>query len=475
MKSFLRASAFLLLALAVAALLLVSLRVAPRPQVELQPRAKAIGARGLVHVRVSAPGGRGLSEIRVEVEQGGRTTVVHRSSDAPLAAWALVGPRRLVRDLDVDVGRGAVATLREGEATVRVVAARAGTWLRRPPPVVQELRLPVRLAAPVLSVVSTRHHVTQGGSGVVVYRVGEGATRDGVQAGAWFFPGAALPGGGGDRFALFGVPWDLEDGTAVRLVAEDDAGNVGERPFVDRFSRRPPSKDRIELGDEFMERVVAEIRAETPSLPERGGALEDYLEINRELRRLNAQELVLLSRGSAKSFLWREAFLPMPGAKVMSSFADRRTYLYRGREVDRQTHLGYDLAATRRAPVPAANAGRVLLARYFGIYGNAVVVDHGFGLTTLYAHLSSIDVKEGQDVRRGEVLGRTGRTGLAGGDHLHFSTLIGGLPVAPLEWWDPHWIRDRVARLLAPAVRFEGSAAYDVASGPASGHASRRR
>ena len=93
-----------------------------------------------------------------------------------------------------------------------------------------------------------------------------------------------------------------------------------------------------------------------------------------------------------------------------------------------------------------------MLARYFGIYGNAVVVDHGLGLATLYAHLSSIEVKEGQEVERGTILGRTGATGLAGGDHLHFTTLVRGLPVTAQEWWDGSWIRDQVASKVGPAV-----------------------
>jgi murein DD-endopeptidase MepM/ murein hydrolase activator NlpD len=139
---------------------------------------------------------------------------------------------------------------------------------------------------------------------------------------------------------------------------------------------------------------------------------------------------------------------------VMSSFADQRTYVYEGREVDHQVHLGYDLASVARSPVPAANRGIVRMAGYFGIYGNAVVVDHGHGLMTLYAHLSSLDVSEGAEVQRGQVLGRTGATGLAGGDHLHFTTLVGGLPVDPTEWWDPAWIRDRVARKLGGALPF---------------------
>jgi murein DD-endopeptidase MepM/ murein hydrolase activator NlpD len=144
----------------------------------------------------------------------------------------------------------------------------------------------------------------------------------------------------------------------------------------------------------------------------------------------------------------------MRDGKVMSSFADRRTYEYQGRSVDHQVHLGFDLASTRGAPIHASNDGTVVVARYFGIYGNTVVVDHGYGIMTLYGHLSSIDVSEGQSVVRGATLGRSGQTGLAGGDHLHFSILIHGLSVNPVEWWDGHWIQDRIARKLGAALPF---------------------
>jgi murein DD-endopeptidase MepM/ murein hydrolase activator NlpD len=83
-----------------------------------------------------------------------------------------------------------------------------------------------------------------------------------------------------------------------------------------------------------------------------------------------------------------------------------------------------------------------------------VVVDHGYGLMSLYAHLASVDVAKGQSVARGDVLGRTGATGLAGGDHLHFTMLIQGLPVNPTEWWDPHWIHDHLSRPLGPALPY---------------------
>jgi len=132
----------------------------------------------------------------------------------------------------------------------------------------------------------------------------------------------------------------------------------------------------------------------------------------------------------------------------MASFAQERTYLFEGMAVSKSTHLGVDLASTERAPIESANNGVVVYTGYLGIYGNTVIVDHGLGLSSLYAHLSDITVKIGQNVARGETLGNSGSTGLAGGDHLHFSILVGGEFVNPTEWWDAHWIRDNVTGKL---------------------------
>jgi len=302
-------------------------------------------------------------------------------------------------------------------------------------------------------VVSSQHYVAQGGAEVVVYRVGPEAVQDGVRAGSRFFPGFPLPGGEKDqRFALFAVPYDVADVAQVTLEAQDDVGNTARANFVDRFTPKPFRNDTIRLDQDYLKRVVPAIRAQVPDLPDQGDLLANYLAINRDLRKQNATELEALAARAEPSFLWRGAFLPFPNGKLMSAFADRRTYVLDGVDVDRQDHLGFDLASTQHAAVPAANDGKVALARYFGIYGNTVVIDHGYGLMTLYAHLSSIEVKQGDAVTRGQSVGRTGATGLAGGDHLHFTTLLHGLPTTPAEWIDGHWIEDRLRRKLGSAL-----------------------
>ena len=145
---------------------------------------------------------------------------------------------------------------------------------------------------------------------------------------------------------------------------------------------------------------------------------------------------------------WSGKFLRMPAAAKQAGFADHRTYKYNGKIIDHQVHLGLDLASVAHAPVPAANNGVVAFSGLLGIYGKTVLIDHGFGLFSMYSHLNRSDVSKGQEVSKGEILGRTGSTGLAGGDHLHFSILVNNTFVNPIEWWDADWIKNNILSKL---------------------------
>jgi murein DD-endopeptidase MepM/ murein hydrolase activator NlpD len=132
----------------------------------------------------------------------------------------------------------------------------------------------------------------------------------------------------------------------------------------------------------------------------------------------------------------------------MARFADDRTYYYKGKKIDEQYHMGIDLASSANSPVEAGNNGKVIFAGKNGIYGLMVVIDHGQGIASLYGHLSEMKVAAGDLVKKGDVIGITGQTGLAGGDHLHFSMLVHGIFVNPLEWLDKHWIEDNITNKL---------------------------
>lgn len=428
----------------------VSFRAGDAPTVSVVADKAAVGKATAFTVTAAEPK-RGLTSVKVVLTQGALSKELETRAYLAQPPWGL-GPKTTTESFQVTVGKANVPELREGDVTVQVLAEGAGTWLKGTPKAEAQVTLPVRLTPPTLDVRSEQIYPAQGGCEVVIYAVGPSSVRDGVQAGAWFFPGYPLPGGAPDeRFALFAVPYDMGDDSQVKLVAADDVDNVAEAAFVDRFTPRPFATDTIRVSKQVMEKVVPKILSRVPSFEDHGDLVKNYVAINSEMRKANNQVLVELSKRSRPEFMWNAPFVQM-NAKAVSSFADRRTYYHEDQKIDQQDHLGFDLASTKRAPIPASNRGVVVLAGYLGIYGNTVVLDHGYGLMSLYGHLSEISVKEGDVVERAQTIGRTGATGLALGDHLHFTMLLHGLPVTPLEWWDGHWIQDRIAKKLGPAL-----------------------
>jgi murein DD-endopeptidase MepM/ murein hydrolase activator NlpD len=254
------------------------------------------------------------------------------------------------------------------------------------------------------------------------------------------------------KVAFFALLHDQDLNTPVSLFARDEAGNTARADFEYRPFPKAFRRSRIELNDQFLNRVVPAILENTPDIKAEGSVLEQFLVLNGELRRKNAQQIAGLASKASQAPLLTGEFKQLANSKVESAFADHRTYLYKGREVDQQVHLGFDLATTANAPIVASNRGTVIFADYLGIYGNTVVIDHGLGLQSLYAHLSSFDTSVGQTVEKGQTVGRSGTTGLAGGDHLHFTMLVQGRMVSPVEFWDPHWLEDRVLRKLREAA-----------------------
>lgn len=316
----------------------------------------------------------------------------------------------------------------------------------------REVALTVDTRAPRLSLLTGLSYVRRGGSEVAVYRLGEPVKLSGIQVGSTLHPGFAHPERPDTLIAFYALSPD-SNSELPELVAVDPAGNETRVPLTIGIIKREFPDDRIEIDEAFMRRKVAELGAS-------GGddLVAGYLELNRNLRAQSHEKLRELSANSSGDPLWTGRFAQLPNSKVVAVFGERRSYLHGGELIDTQVHQGYDLASTSRAPVPAANHGVVAFAGPLGIYGNAVVLDHGLGLFSLYGHLSEISVEEGKALRGGDVLGRTGQTGLAGGDHLHFAMLVNGEFVDPLEWFDPKWIREHVDPKLV-AERANPSAA----------------
>ncbi|WP_136524712.1 M23 family metallopeptidase [Geomonas ferrireducens] len=300
---------------------------------------------------------------------------------------------------------------------------------------------------PAVTVLSTAHNVSRGGSGLVVYTVNREVVKTGIVFADRFFPGYRQPGG--FYACLFAFPSDLPQERFIpKVLAVDRAGNERLTGIYFHVLEKSFPRDRIELTDSFLEKVSSEFK---DRFPKAATPLEVFLKVNSEVRSADRKTLYQTGLKTSPTPLWSGDFMRLPNSAPRGTFSQFRSYFYKGAQVDQQYHLGIDLASLAHAKVPAANNGKVVWADDLGIYGQCVIIDHGMGLQTLYGHLSRIGVKEGAQVNKGDIIGDTGDTGLASGDHLHFGVVVSGQEVNPIEWWDPSWIKNNVTDKLADA------------------------
>jgi hypothetical protein len=352
----------------------------------------------------------------------------------------------LERTLSVDVNP-ATLNLHDGEATVTVTATDHSVFENRVRVVETVV---IDMVPPQLSLLSTAHNIQPGGSCLAVYRVSKEVEHSGVQTGNDIFKGYPVALGGKTAFlSYFPVPLSYEKGNFIMAVfVKDRGGNdvVSSLPYhlkPKRFRR-----DNLDLSDHFLSQKMPEFQQQEPSLQGKT-PVEIFTFVNGKMREDNFKTIQAVCLKTSSSPLWKGPFLRMKNAAPMAGFGDMRTYTYQKKTVGQSIHLGVDLASTAHAPIEAANSGTVAFAGYLGIYGQTVIIDHGLGIFSLYAHLSEIKVKTGQAVAKEDVIGLSGSTGLAGGDHLHFSMIVGGQFVNPVEWWDPHWIKDNIELKIA--------------------------
>lgn len=412
------------------------LRDMSAPKLAVAPDGGTLSAKRPLTVKV-ADSGTGLGSLQVTLSQGGRSVeAVNRSFAAGTAA----------AEETVNI---AAAGLQEGTVQVQIRAVdRSHFRFGRGNVAEQALSFELDNKPPQVAILSAHHNLNQGGAGVVVYTVSEEVDSTGIKVGQILFPGYRQPSG--TYVCFFAFPWDMAPSAFVpKVVAVDKAGNERVTGIFYHINARAFPSDTINITPQFLEnKIVPDFQHFFPQVTD---PLELFLKVNRELRKENLQSILDYGRQTADRPLWAGAFAALPNAASPGAFAQRRTYTHEGRVIDHQTHLGIDLASVAQAPVPAANAGSVVFADDLGIYGNCVIIDHGLGLQTLYAHLSQIGVKVGDTVSKGQIIGHTGATGLAGGDHLHYDVLIAGRQVNPLEWWDEAWIRHNVLDKLALA------------------------
>ena len=405
------------------------------PQITL-PQADALGLAPM-EIVVADPGA-GLKSVSATLSVGGaELTLASEQYAQPLAEKkiAVALPAKL-------------AGVKEGPAILRVSARDASWWnfFRGNETVIQK-NLTIDVTPPTVELIADDRYVNFGGVGVIVYKASADTATSGVRLGKHFFSG--FPGqikGHPDYFlAFFAHAYDVPPESKAQLVATDKAGNSREMPLVYELKDVKYKKSTIAVSDAFLQKI-------TPLLSDvgarQGTPKEIFVRINQGLRKENEDKIAAVTSKATPAILWHGAFSQLSNSKVEANFADSRTYTYNGEQIDTAFHLGYDLSVTKHYPIEAANSGTVAFTGDLGIYGNAVILDHGLGLFTLYGHMSSIDVKVGDAVQQRQILGKTGETGLAAGDHLHYGVYLDGVAILPVEWWDPKWIDDNISPKL---------------------------
>ena len=407
------------------------------PQVRL-PDSDVIG---LAPVEVTITDeGTGLKSVSATLSAGG--------AEHPLVSEAYAEP---VREKKFTVALSSkLAGLKEGSAVLRISARDASLWnLFSGNETVIEKKLTIDITPPTVELIADDRYVNFGGVGAIVYKASADTATSGVKIGDYFFPG--FKGQVKDQpeyfLALFAHAWNVPAGARAALVATDKAGNSRQIPVVYELKNVNYKKSTIPISDSFLQNKVAPLLTDVAA---RQGTPKDvFVAVNKKLRKENEDKIIAITSKATPSMLWQGAFSQLSNSKVEANFADQRTYVYNKEAIDTAYHLGYDLSVTKHYPVEAANSGTVVFASDLGIYGNAVILDHGLGLFTLYGHLSSFDVKVGDTVKARQILGKTGETGLAAGDHLHYGVYLDGVAILPVEWGEQKWIDDNIAPKLA--------------------------
>ncbi len=400
------------------------------PVLDVVPPVTVLGQATPIAVQVRDP--HGVRSLAAFVEQNGSRYQVAETAEPSSGAD---------RTWNFTAGVKTTPQLKDGKAKL-IVEATSNDLLHKTGHLERDVTVVTQ--PPSVTADTEQHYLYLGMADLATFTVSGNWTEAGVRVGDEKFRGWPMPGGKPGVFSLYAFAWNMPPGTVPLVYASNGAGNEATSPLVVVFPKKEQPKyttHDLQVSDAFLNKVVNELDPNGT-----GDPIARFVKINSEMRKANNQTLSDLRLKTADKFLWSQPFIRQPHSQAESSFADVRNYMYHGKKIDQQVHLGYDLAVTQHVGVQAANDGKIVYAAPLGIYGNCIVVDHGYGLQTIYGHLSRIDVRVGDMVKQGQVMGLSGMTGMAGGDHIHFAMQLDGVQIDPKEWWDRHWIQDHIAK-----------------------------
>ncbi len=310
---------------------------------------------------------------------------------------------------------------------------------------------------PFIDILAHSYKIVRGGSAFVVFQaLDDNLSAITLEGGRWQFKPVYFAEGG--YYAAL-VAWDVRDNDFnARVIVEDKAGNRSVMPVPFYRVKREYKTSTIKISDDFIDGKITSLISEINQVAPESLALpaDKFNYINKTIRDKNVEIVNLVGQNYNQAAILPSdftlsKFYPLRNGAAVGRFGDHRYFAYENNIIGESYHLGIDFASIKQAPVILSNGGVVAFAGFNGIYGNMVIIDHGLGLMSLYAHLSRIDVNEGQHLETGAKLGNTGLTGLVLGDHLHFATLVQGVESNPTEWLDSKWINDNLFKIIKDA------------------------
>ena len=405
-----------------------------KPVIKFDQEVKAVGRQKTFGI-IFSDSKSGLSRITAEIIQDNKGQILVDKKISPK------GIKQETLPLTISAGE---LKLHDGPATIKITATDYSLFKNQ---AVLSQQIKIDTVPPQINLLKNMNYINQGGTGFVAYQPSKALASTGVYINDYLSPAhATLIDNKPSYITYFALPMNANKKTTrIMVFARDEAGNETTVAIPCVIKEKKFRADKMNLSDNFLQQKMPEFQAMVPSLQGKT-ALEVFTYINSQMRNDNLLTIQKICQKSSPKELWEGTFLRMKNGAPMALFGDKRSYMYNGKSVGESIHTGVDLASNARAVIEAANKGIVIFTGALGIYGNAVIIDHGLGLFSLYGHMSSIDTTVGKKVVKGEKIGISGTSGLAGGDHLHFSIIVGGQFVNPQEWWDPHWIKDNITK-----------------------------
>jgi len=378
-----------------------------------------------------------------------------KSGDSELLYNRLLAPQKVIK-LELQPPRGAY-TIKDKDIEIIVQAQDASKWnFLNGNVALKSFKLKIDKKRPQVSIVNNSYKISRGGSALVIFKAEDENLKE-LYIESNHNKHFKVEPFYKEGYYIALLAWPVQDKSFKATVVVNDAAGNMTKSYVPLYLKNKTYRlSKITLSDKFLNGKIAELAEQFDETQGIEVPLERFKIINEDVRAKNEALIHKLTSDvpdeMISDFKMKKMY-PLKNGQVVAYFGDHRKYYYKGKFVSEAYHLGLDMASHAMAPIKTQNGGSVIFADYNGLYGNSPIISHGLGLYTLYGHCSSLEVVAGDEVAPNSVIAKTGKTGYAMGDHLHFGVLVQGVEVRPQEWMDKQWIKLNINDIIKSAKK----------------------